>query len=65
MKELVSELKRRNVFRVAIVYAVAGCLLIEVATTVLPIFEAPEWTLKVATFLILLGFPMCCVAKKT
>ncbi len=33
----------------------------QVAATVLPIFEAPQWTLKVVTFLILLGFPIALI----
>jgi len=37
------ELKRRNVVKVAVAYAIVGWLLIEVSTTVLPLFEAPDW----------------------
>lgn len=61
MKELASELKRRNVIRVAIAYAVAGWILMQVAATALPIFEAPQWTVKVVTFLIVLGFPIALI----
>lgn len=61
MKDLVSEIKRRNVARVAIAYAIAGWVLMQVAATVMPIFEAPEWTLKVVTFLIVLGFPIALI----
>jgi TolB-like protein len=61
MKKLVTELKRRNVMRVAIAYAIAGWVLMQIAATVLPIFEAPPWTLKVVTFLIVLGFPIALI----
>lgn len=61
MKGLLSELKRRNVIRVAVAYAVAGWVLMQVAATVLPIFEAPAWILKVFTFLILFGFPIALI----
>ncbi|MEE9253773.1 MAG: tetratricopeptide repeat protein [Pseudomonadales bacterium] len=55
------ELKRRNVVRVATAYAVVAWLVIEVASVVLPIFEAPDWILQVLTFLVILGFPLALV----
>jgi hypothetical protein len=61
MKNLVTELKRRNVMRVAIAYAIAGWVLMQIAATVLPIFEAPPWILKVVTFLLVLGFPIALI----
>lgn len=61
MKELLSELKRRNVFRVAIAYVVAAWVVTEVASTVLPILEAPQWTLKFILLLIALGFPIALI----
>ena len=53
---LFDELRRRNVFRVAIAYLFVGWLLTEVATTLLPTFGAPEWVAKVLIFIIALGF---------
>ena len=61
MRDLLSELKRRNVFRVAIAYAVAAWVLMQIAATVLPIFEAPPWILKVITFVIILGLPIALI----
>lgn len=61
MRDLLSELKRRNVFRVAIAYAVAGWVLMQIAATVLPIFETPPWILKVITFVIILGLPIALI----
>lgn len=53
-----AELRRRNVFRVGAAYAIVGWLLVQVADTVLPIFEAPTWIIQVFTLFILLGFPL-------
>jgi len=55
---LVAELKRRNVFRVAAAYGIVAWLVVEVASVVLPTFEAPAWVMKVLTFLAILGFPL-------
>ena len=53
---LFAELQRRNVFRVAAAYLVVGWLLVEVSTTLLPLFGAPEWVSRVLVFVIVLGF---------
>jgi TolB-like protein/Flp pilus assembly protein TadD len=58
---LIAELKRRNVFRVGVAYAIVAWLLVEVASVVLPTFEAPEWVMKVLTFLVILGFPLATI----
>jgi len=58
---LIAELKRRNVFRVGVAYAIVAWLLIEVASVVLPTFEAPEWVMKTFTFLLVLGFPLAVI----
>ena len=58
---LIAELKRRNVFRVGIAYAIVAWLLIEVASVVLPTFKAPEWVLQVCTFLVIFGFPLALI----
>jgi TolB-like protein/Tfp pilus assembly protein PilF len=58
---LIAELKRRNVFRVGVAYAIVAWLLVEVASVVLPTFEAPEWVMKVLTFLVILGFPLALI----
>jgi TolB-like protein len=55
------ELKRRNVVKVAVAYAIVGWLLVEIATTILPTFEAPRWAIQTFTFLIILGFPVALV----
>lgn len=53
---LVSELKRRNVFRVATAYIIVGWLLTEISTTVLPTFGAPDWVAKVLIFIVGIAF---------
>jgi adenylate cyclase len=51
-----SELKRRRVIRVIVLYAVGGWIVIEVASTVLPNLNVPEWTVTLITALVVLGF---------
>jgi TolB-like protein/Tfp pilus assembly protein PilF len=58
---LFNELKRRNVFRVAAAYAVVGWLVIEVAATIAPQLNLPEWVPRLITFVVLLGFPVALV----
>jgi hypothetical protein len=53
-KLFVRELKRRNVHKVAIVYAVIAWLLIQLA--LIPVLEAPSWTIKTLVVLLLIGF---------
>jgi len=55
------EVKRRNVFKVAVAYAVVGWVLVEVASIVLPTFDAPNWVMKVFTFLIIAGLPLALI----
>jgi TolB-like protein/Tfp pilus assembly protein PilF len=61
MASVWAELKRRNVVKVAVAYAIVGWLLVEVASTVLPTFEAPQWVLQTVTFVIVLGFPLALI----
>ena len=56
-----AELKRRNVYKVAVAYAMVGWLLIQAASIILPTFEAPSWTMKVLLVALLLGFPIAVV----
>jgi serine/threonine-protein kinase len=51
-----SELKRRNVYKVAVAYLVISWLLIQVASILLPTFEAPSWVMKALVVIIALGF---------
>jgi serine/threonine-protein kinase len=56
-----AELKRRNVYKVAVAYAVVGWLVIQVASIVLPTFHAPEWVLQTIVVLVALGLPIAFV----
>jgi TolB-like protein/lipoprotein NlpI len=56
-----AELKRRNVYKVAIAYAVVAWLLLQAASILFPTFEAPPWTMKVFVAVITLGFPIALV----
>jgi TolB-like protein/Tfp pilus assembly protein PilF len=56
-----AELKRRNVYKVAVAYAVVGWLLVQVTTQVFPIFEIPNWALRLIVFAIVIGFPIALV----
>ncbi len=51
-----TELKRRRVIRVVVLYAIAGWVVIEVASTVLPNLDLPDWSVKLVTILVVLGF---------
>jgi TolB-like protein/Tfp pilus assembly protein PilF len=57
-KDFFGELKRRNVYRVAVTYAVIAWLLIQAASILLPAFEAPTWVLKALVALLIFGFVM-------
>jgi hypothetical protein len=52
----VAELKRRNVIRMAGLYLVGAWLIVQVAGTLLPVFEAPSWLMKTLVGLLALGF---------
>ena len=56
-----TELKRRNVYKVAVAYAVVAWLLIQAASILFPTFEAPPWVMKVFVAVIILGFPIALV----
>ena len=56
-----AELKRRNVYKVAVAYAVVGWLLVQVATQVFPLFEIPTWAIRLVVLLIVIGFPIALV----
>ena len=61
MAGLFNELKRRNVFRVAIAYIVAAWLLLQVADVVLNNIEAPDWVFQAILLVVLLGFALALI----
>src|ERR1700759_3710232 len=56
-----TELKRRNVYKVAVAYAVVAWLLIQVATQVFPFFEIPNWAVRLVVLILIIGFPVALV----
>jgi TolB-like protein/Flp pilus assembly protein TadD len=56
-----TELKRRNVYKVAVTYAVVAWLLIQVATQVFPFFEIPNWVVRLVVLLFAIGFPIALI----
>ena len=56
-----AELKRRNVYKVAVAYAVIAWLLIQVATQVFPFLEIPNWVVRLVIALVVIGFPIALV----
>jgi TolB-like protein/Tfp pilus assembly protein PilF len=60
-RNLLAELKRRNVYKVAVAYAIVGWLLIQVATSIFPALEIPTWAAKLVIALVALGFPVALI----
>ena len=56
-----AELKRRNVYKVAIAYAVVGWLIVQIATQVFPYFEIPNWAVRLVVVATIIGFPIALV----
>ncbi len=58
IKNYISELKRRNVFKASIAYIIVAWIIIQVASIALPTFDAPPFVLKTILFLMVIGFPL-------
>src|SRR5438445_13101552 len=56
-----AELRRRNVYRVAFAYAVAGWALAQGIAQVFPVFDVPNWIIRFIVFLIIIGFPFALI----
>jgi len=61
MASVWGELKRRNVVRVAVAYAIAAWILIEITATTFPILKLPDWSVTLVTVLVLIGFPLALI----
>src|SRR6266699_1530192 len=61
LRNFFAELKRRNVYKVAIAYAVVAWLLMQIATQVFPFLEIPNWAIRLVIMLIVIGFPIALV----
>lgn len=52
------ELKRRNVYKIAVAYVVIAWLVVQVATQVFPFFEIPNWAVRLVVLVAIIGFPI-------
>jgi len=58
MSSILTELKRRNVFRVGVAYSIVAWLLIQLAGALEPALLLPDWVDRVVTVFVLIGFPI-------
>jgi TolB-like protein/Flp pilus assembly protein TadD len=58
-----AELKRRNVYKVAVAYVVVSWLLIQAASIFLPAFDAAPWVIRIFILVIILGFPVALISS--
>src|SRR5437016_4847502 len=56
-----AELKRRNVYKVAVAYIVGGWALSQGIAQVFPVFDVPNWAVRLVLLLIIIGFPVSVV----
>ena len=61
MRNFFGELKRRKVYRVAVAYAVAAWLVIQIATQTFPFLDISNWTVRLIIILTVLGFPVALI----
>jgi TolB-like protein/Flp pilus assembly protein TadD len=60
-KTFLAELKRRNVYKVAIAYGVVAWLLMQIASQIFPFFEIPNWAVRLVVLLLIIGFPVALI----
>jgi TolB-like protein len=58
---LFAELRRRNIYKVAVAYGIVGWLLIQIATSTFPALDIPQWAVKLVIALVLLGLPIALI----
>jgi TolB-like protein/Flp pilus assembly protein TadD len=56
-----AELKRRNVYKVAVAYAVVAWLLMQIASQIFPFFEIPNWIVRLVVLVLIIGFPIALI----
>src|SRR5499427_2030378 len=56
-----SELRRRNVYKVAVAYIVGGWALSQGIAQVFPVFDVPNWAIRLVVLLIIIGFPIALI----
>src|SRR6201984_2299308 len=60
-KNFFAELKRRNIYKVAVAYAVVAWLLMQIASQIFPFFEIPNWAVRLVVLLLIIGFPIALI----
>src|SRR6266566_4365947 len=60
-KQFFAELRRRNVYKVAIAYAVVAWLLMQIASQIFPFFDIPNWAVRLVVLVIIIGFPIALI----
>src|SRR5213593_631966 len=60
-RKLFGELRRRNVYKVAIAYGAVAWLLMQVASQIFPFFEIPNWAVRLVVLLLIIGFAMALI----
>src|SRR5438045_6144636 len=60
-QNFLGEVRRRNVYRVAVAYAVVVWLIIQIAAQIFPVLEIPNWCVRLVVILLLLGFPIAMI----
>jgi len=60
-KNFFGELKRRNVYKVAVAYILAGWALAQGIAQVFPVFDIPNWVVRLIVLLIVIGFPIALI----
>src|SRR5215469_15841254 len=61
LRNFFSEVKRRNIYKVAIAYGVIAWLLMQIATQVFPFLQIPNWAIRLVIMLLALGFPIALI----
>jgi serine/threonine-protein kinase len=61
LKNFFAELKRRNVYKVAVAYGVVAWLLMQIASQIFPFFEIPNWAVRLVVLLLIIGFPIAVI----
>ena len=61
MAAIWGELKRRNVVRVAIAYAVVSWLILQLTNLLMPLLGLPEWVDRLVFLLLVVGFPLALI----
>lgn len=61
LKSLFKELKKRNIYKVAVAYGITGWLIVQMASIATGAFGAPDWVMKMIITVVLLGFPVAII----